>query len=284
MEFWGHRWIVYRCQNSLQSASWIALSQLDRQYRVKWTVKLKTQHHTAEDPRAVVQDGKLFIFYQTGATHWPKISAGDWTIRCLCFDMASLRAEYDRPLTWEGRRPCEKNWCPFWYPPRKKWYCVYSVKPWMVLEFDEEWQGMALRVSHPRVEWVWGEVRGGSCPRLVMPPSGRFTFGDGLPQYFAWFHSRYEPAKCTRRPPQYVGALMSFSAEYPFPMTGISARPVLWPDPARKSEVAAHVAYPAGAILENGLWTVSYGHGDRECCIAECLHEELTDGRNWVRI
>jgi len=271
----GVRWMVYRCQNSLRSPSWLAVSRFGPDGKIDWWRRLETAYHTAEDPRVVAHHDGIYVFYQTGATHWPKIAPDDWTVRCAQYDY-SWRLMSDKPLRWGGRRQCEKNWCPFWHPETRAWYCVYSVQPWIVLRFNEDWECVDEMASTRVAEWPWGELRGGACPVRVLPPTGRFSFGALTAHYWAWMHSRYEPPKIAKALPQYVGLLMSFSADPPFAPTGISRRPIIQPDPKGKTVVGANVAYPAGAILQDGQWSVSYGHGDCECRIATVAHDEVT--------
>lgn len=283
VELNGSRFIVYRCQNSLRSCSWLAVSRLTPDYRVDWTKRMTTIYHTAEDPRAAVVNGEVYVFYQSGCTYWPKIGPMDWTVRCAKYD-AAFNLIYDRPLKWSGRRECEKNLNPFFNYETGKWFCIYSVNPWRVLEFDGDWNAKLVYEKDHAIPWKYGEVRGGSCPMRVLPPVGKFVRGSLAAHYWAFFHSSYDPPKVIKTPRIYVGLLMSFSADFPFPPTGISCEPVLWPDPKSKTVVAARVAYPAGSILDGDQWTVSYGEGDCACKIALMSHSEIIDHRNFQRV
>lgn len=276
-------YVIYRCQNGLRSHSWLAVSGLDDNHGVRWTKRLETAMPTAEDPRAVVQGEFVYVFYQSGAHTWPKVLVTDYTIRCAKythnFDLVS-----DTPLTWIGRRQCEKNWCPFYDEETLAWYCIYSVNPWRVLKFNDQWEGTLIYDKPHNIPWSWGEIRGGACPVRVLPPVGQFGFGMLSAQYWSWFHSSFMPPKCTGRPRQYVGGLMSFAAEAPFLPTGISTHPVITPDLSTKTVVHANVSYPAGAILRDREWTVSAGYGDCQVRILNVKHDELTDSANFRRL
>lgn len=282
VDAWRKRWLIYRCQDSLQRNSWLGASVMEGD-RPVWTRRLVTAMETAEDPRATFHDGRLYVFYNSGCPAYPKIRPWDMTIRVAVYD-DSLKLVQDRPLRWVGRQPCEKNWQVFYHSETRKWYAIYSVSPWRVLEFDENWDGNLIYEADHGVRWDWGEIRGGSCPVRVLPQVGVFTFDELASRYWAWFHSSFMPARCTKAMRQYVGGIMCFSSELPFAPVGMSSHPVLVPNLTDKTVVGANVLYPAGAIFNGKQWLVSAGSGDCQCRLFTCLHDELIDGRNFRRL
>lgn len=274
---------IYRCQNSLQTGSWLAASGIDNDYRVRWTKRLQTAMRVAEDPRAVVVNGFVHVFYQTGELTSIDLLPHAYTIRCARYT-PDFELVDDTPLKWRGRQTCEKNWCPFYDEMTQEWYCVYSVNPWRVLKFNEGWEGELIYEQDHKLPWSWGQIRGGACPVRVLPPVGVFMRGAMTSQYWAWFHSSFMPPKCTKMPRQYVGGLLSFNAEPPFAPTGISTFPLITPDLSTKTVVAANVSYPSGAILENGVWTVSVGYGDCQVRIITLSHDEVINSANFRRV
>lgn len=274
-------YLISRSQNSLRKPSYLSLSRLElhkgkMKVRESRPLDIPYLGSTVEDPRAVVVNDEVFIFYNNGAPpKFKDVKPTDYTLHVACFD-SDFNLKYTQPLTYDLRNRCEKNWQMFFDSARKKWMCIYSVNPWVVLEFDDKWHATKLYERDHDIGWAWGEIRGGASPVLVLPPTGICMRNLPASTYYAFFHSSYaHPVRDLNIPRQYVGGLLTFETVFPYLPKGISRIPILTPVKGQKSAVAADVVFPSGAILKGKTWYVSFGSGDCQCKIAQFNHDEL---------
>lgn len=149
--------------------------------------------------------------------------------------------------------PIEKNWG--WFSHDGELYAVYSVSPHVVLRIA----GDAVAEVHrtPNVlPWTGGYLRGGAPPVRV---------GD---EYICWIHG----ADDARRGRVYNVGVYAFEAKPPFRVTRQAKAPLLWATDAERMPAAngrGCVVFPAGAVLDGGVWRVSAGVADQRVEIFE---------------
>lgn len=157
---------------------------------------------------------------------------------------------------YQYRQGWEKNWQFLEYSGEL--FCVYMVAPHVILHIQGN-KAYPFTETVPAFPWSGGLLRGGAPPVLV---------GD---RWYHWFHGRGRHPE-TGDDTYNVG-VYTFEAHPPFRILSMTPDPLLWGD---KAANAAHrdpnyitVAFPQGAILENGRWVVSMGWNDRQIMRAE---------------
>jgi predicted GH43/DUF377 family glycosyl hydrolase len=151
---------------------------------------------------------------------------------------------YRRPAEWE------KNWVFFSHADQL--YAVYKTMPHHVVRVDGE-RVTDVTVRSFRPPWSGGHMRGGAPPVLV---------GD---TYYHWFHGRVDgPVN------RYSIGVVTFDAAPPFAIRKMTPNPLMMAEMRTKpADQYAAVVFPCGAVLEDGVWRVSYGVHDRWTEIAE---------------
>lgn len=150
---------------------------------------------------------------------------------------------------WAGTQ--QKNWGFFEHDG--KLTLLYQPDPHEVVAVGSDWVGSSVSRSD-RVNWAYGQLRGGSPPQLV---------GD---HYLVFFHSSQHDARVGRRR-YYMGAY-EFSAST-FEPTSMTREPLLV-GTAREEYLswAPIVVFPCGAVLDGDSWLVSLGVNDCWTAIA----------------
>ncbi len=279
--------IIYRCQDTPTSPSWFCVSSLDANLKPTDCQRLQLPFLTVEDPRVAVHEGDIYVFFNSGAPvgglkRWrnDKWAEEDFTIFCARFSSDYKLLSVD-PLVWDGRAKVEKNWCPFFSKETKKWTAIYSMDPWIVLEFDKNWVG-SKTYEGQGIRWGWGVIRGGSTPLFVPPATNSFSF-DPTFGYHTFFHSRYShPVRRYEQPPEYVAGHLLMSYEPPYLPLGMSVLPIM--EAKRRSAVGAKVVFPSGCYQEGNRLVISSGTGDRDIRIDTFELDELTCPLWWKRL
>ncbi len=260
----GKNHLIYRCQNSLKKHSWLGYSLLDDKYQAVNYKRLDIPKVLCcEDPRVVVHNGKIHVFYCSGETNdmegW---RSKDFLINVGIFDADGNFLEHHE-LLYDGTVNVEKNWQMFYDRERFKWHCLYTINPWVILEFDEKWKATKVFEQDFNIPWDYGTMRGGTSPLTCLPDllhrvSGREELSV---KYYTFFHSRRDyPVKRLQIPPKYYGGCLSFSTDYPYKPIGVSKTPLLQPEEI--SAVQAKVIFPSGVIMDCERFVVSSGSGD----------------------
>jgi predicted GH43/DUF377 family glycosyl hydrolase len=240
-----------------------------------------------EDPRGVVIDDRLFLFFVTIEKNQIGRATGSQMhiteFRLLDNTPESLYS-FVLPKNPTGAAHLagtqwEKNWVPF-HTQGREIALIYSHEPWVVLmlEICEAGRGEAPRLvsahSTPGIRWLHGEIRGGTPP-LVFDDEHLITF----------FHSSQVIGS---RNVYMVGACV-FESARPFRPTLFTTDPLLvapyystvqrfgWP-------VLASVIFPLGAQRETAGYTLLCGIDDGEVGIIEVadkvLHQRLIAAKN----
>lgn len=223
----------------------LALVELDKHWQpIESTNKLLKLHsdfggYHVEDPRLFDCNGELMLAYTDG------------------YKMALANLTNDEPgeyLTFKkknavGHDGREKNWTPFEYDG--KIHFVYNTAPIHTVfdldgsVYEHEWNP----------DFKYGYLRGGT-------PA--YNMGD---YYLSFFHSSKQ-LKSDRWARVYFVGAYAFESKPPFKPIAYTKEPLIMGEYfdmsiARPCNVV-FVAFPCGAILENGEWNVSFGYQDYE--------------------
>ncbi len=223
----------------------VHLSELDGQYRPYWTQQLVMEENgkeiSAEDPRLFVYAGQLHV----GFTTYDKDAASVMIARLS----SELQVESVMRPKLKDRQSWEKNW--MFFDHEGELHSIYAVSPHTILRHKGESAEKAYQVSHG---FRWPSVmRGGAAPIRICD------------EYYHWFHAM----QMVKEEFRYTAGLYTFEAQPPFAIRRVISNPMLFPDYGdRPKGWKKSVVYPCGAVLKNGKWLLSYGHQDRQCCIA----------------
>ena len=159
----------------------------------------------------------------------------------------------------------QKNWVPFEW--NGSLLLSYSISPHEVLYPDcKSGLCQSLFETHPKINWSWGTLRGGTPALLV----------DG--EYLGFFHSSCVTATAAtngHRMWHYFMGAYTFSSSPPFELTKISTAPIIGKDFYTKSSYNKRVVFPGGfAVVDSSIY-VAYGKDDCEIWIATLDKEKL---------
>jgi predicted GH43/DUF377 family glycosyl hydrolase len=231
-----------------------------------------------EDPRGVVIDDRLFLFFvtieknQLGRATGSQMHVAEFR---LLDNTPEPLYSFVLPKNPTGAAHLagtqwEKNWVPF-HTQGREIALIYSHDPWVVLilEVCEAGSGGAPRLvtaySNPGIQWPHGEIRGGTPP-LAFDDQHLITF----------FHSSQVIGS---RNVYMVGACI-FERASPFRPILLTTDPLLvapyhstvqrfgWP-------VLASVIFPLGAQKETTGYTLLCGLDDGEVGVIGVPHEAL---------
>lgn len=157
-------------------------------------------------------------------------------------------------------KPKQKNWEKNWqfFQQGKKLCSVYSIVPHKILEFSSDLKEISqVYNSFSFMDWKFGEMRGGTPPIKV---------GN---EYFSFFQSHQKIGKIRI---YHMGAY-AFSSTKPFKITQFTSLPLVSSDKLNLRHLA--VVFPCGAIIEDGIWTISYGYNDYSIKFMKIRHSDL---------
>jgi predicted GH43/DUF377 family glycosyl hydrolase len=254
-------------------SSQIAMVQLDDELQpIGPTSILETRidlalNPTAEDPRLVVHQGRLFVIYnstmdgkvQTNRAmflaemglHGPKNNLIFHLVRRKRLEIAS-----------EQQRT-EKNWTPF--STAGQLHFIYNTNPPHVFAMGEdEWQlpGSAVTLaevcrSKIKIKEPLGQMRGGTAA----------IFDAERNVFTSFFHTQlvinsFEKNYCAL----YFAGLYTFSPTAPFEILEVLPFPIVptgsYREHYRSSEKSSWVTYPAGFVRIGDIVHLSYGQND----------------------
>ncbi len=253
-------YIIYRAQNSLAKHSWLEIAQIDDNHNVSNVKQLYFGPYlTIEDPRVLVVKDNIYVFANSGITNnmigWKSL---DSTIMVIRYN-SNFEWQETNFMDYPDSNEIEKNWT-FFYE-EGKFYCLYSMNPWIILQCDKQWKCKKVYEHDYNLQWDYGTMRGGTTPLLLFPPTNTVGFNDIDFKYFVFFHSRWDyPVRKYNKPPQYVAGCVSTEDIFPFKPTAISRFPLL--KPLIRSVVDAKVVFPCGCIKNNDKLIISSGSGD----------------------
>lgn len=219
-----------------------------------------------EDPRAFRWGEQTWI----GMVNFSWFDDGSWTGAHQC--LASYRDDEEWTPIVRRDPPVEtnrgeaghtngrhnKNF--LWFIHEGKLCLIYSSDPWHTVEFGASWDEQ----KHYRSEgarYDYGHIRGGTTPVRV---------GD---LYWSFFHSSMPWRGRFRR--YFMGAY-AFEAKPPFLPVLVTPEPILTGSQNNRwFQRKPLVVFPCGALLENDMWTVTFGSNDLESGWVKIPHDDL---------
>lgn len=222
-----------------------------------------SSHDHFEDPRALWRNGALMVSYccfRMGGKYGHQQIAQVEESGYNQFRFSPVYGKNGKDMMsneWH-----EKNWT--WFDWKGKLMLIYSIANGHEIV---DYSGRVINEVHQSgssFEWLWGQPRGGTNPILV---------GD---QYWSFFHSSSMISPKRRR--YYMGAY-SFESKPPFRILSHTTEPLL----AGSDRDPRHmhnppVVFPCGAIIKDGIWTVSLGINDYREGWIKIPHSDL-EGR-----
>lgn len=232
------------------------------------------------DPRFLALGENLYLHFNNGSRRPNQIHLVALDARTL-FPIGPARA-----LGLSGQRQVvEKNWGLFEGAGGEA-LGVYRIAPHVVIRLNLDGSAEIPCERIHEIPWMPSRYRHGA-PRGGTPP---VKVGE---VYFSFFHSvqlrPWLPRALARaihgrweRKFSYAVGFYGFSAHPPFQPVCYSPGPVLEAPARRRGDADGRlnpfvdrVAYPCGAILERGRWTLSYGLHDAHCMLATFDHQSL---------
>lgn len=241
------------------TGSEVYLGLLDASFRPigePWRLNLRTlpdSNYGAEDPRLLIHDGAVHVFY-VGVAGGTKITRTNVMYARLNRD---LLVEHVFAPRYTQRRPLEKNWSPFSHDGEL--LAVYSVAPHRIVRLSGDKVELLHETPNP-ASWAGGEMRGGAPPVRV---------GD---EYRHFMHDRVTVAGV----PTYRTGLYCFEAKAPFRVTRSVTEPILGANTQDKpKDQYASVAFCCGAVRTGDQWILSHGRHDRWTTLDRISHVDL---------
>ncbi|MGL5264532.1 MAG: hypothetical protein ACRDAI_08225 [Candidatus Rhabdochlamydia sp.] len=243
--------------------------------------RIHLQTDYAEDPRVLLVEDKLYMFYNVLNTK----NLQNRSMYVANLDRTSFDVNYstmlDMNLQW-----VEKNWSPFEYvgaDQKGRLFIEYQISPRKLLELPDpkvnEIKNLTLpqEVAYLPLFWTkkWGIVRGGTPAQKI---------GN---EYLGFFHSSF--ADKDKGLVWYVMGAYTFAAEPPFGITGISNYPILFRSifetpTVNKDLINKRVIFPSGFVIEKKdgkeLIQLACGENDSSIKVITLDKEKLMKSMN----
>jgi len=208
-----------------------------------------------EDPRLVVFNDRLFLSCAVAR------AAG--TSQCLMEIGRGLRAKSFREIASPSKVKFEKNWI-FFAHGRRLNFIYHAGRGWHEIYAMSRGGAAPAWRSRNRMNWQWGEIRGGTNAVLA----------DG--QYWTFFHSQHRYPREWR---YFMGAY-SFEARPPFRITAYTPMPLYTPPAPSQSHLpldVKHVIFPSGLLKVGEEWLIFSGYNDERVVVSRISHAKLRD-------
>jgi hypothetical protein len=238
---------------------------------------------TAEDPRLVVHQGRLFVTYNSAMDgkvlhtnramfltevgfYGPNNDLIFHTVRRKKLEIASVQQH------------TEKNWTPF--STADQLHFIYNTNPPHIFAMGEdEWQqpGSAVTLtevsrSKIKIKEPLGQMRGGTAA----------IFDAARNAFASFFHTKLVINSSTRHYcALYFASLYTFSPTAPFEILEVLRFHIVpigsYREPYRDSEKSLWVTYPAGFVRIGDIVHLSYGQNDVSIGIVSLSYEALME-------
>ena len=217
-----------------------------------------------EDPRIFVHENRTwmsccnFVWGKTwtGAHQVLMELNNDWVVTRR-FDVAFGK---NGNSVW-GNTGMEKNWLWFFHDGQP--HLIYLTEPHVVVQMSHTFNPVRpYETNSSNIVWPWGQPRGGTPPVRI---------GD---EYFSFFHSssRWHETGSAR----YHMGFYAFEAKPPFRKTRIIKMPIMsGSSHDRWGHPKPITVFACGAVINKGIWTVSFGINDLYCGVADIPHDDL---------
>ena len=251
-------------------------SQFEQEDKEFKRIDLQTEY--AEDPRVVLVNDQLYLFYNANNK-----STRNRSMCVAHLDKESFKVSYstvlDVNLQW-----VEKNWSPFEYTDinqKPQFFLEYQIMPRKLFELSDPCTGemkpltLPQEVAYLSLLWSseWGTIRGGAPAQKI---------GD---EYLGFFHSSFKDHDLI----WYVMGAYTFEAHPPFRITGISHYPILFrgifdTPYMNTASLDKRVIFPSGFVLEKQkdqeLIHVACGENDSAVKVITLDKEKLLESMN----
>ena len=266
----GSRWLVTRKNERkyiIGSKNGITLWMLNNnapalRKNIGFSTTFNKEEH--EDPRALVRGGNLILTYCNfiqGKTYAHQcIGAVTPNFRINLPVHVQYGANGSKLIFNSGH---EKNWV--WFEHGGALHFVYRTNPHLVCKTRNGNVVEEFGTVSPKINWPFGEMRGGTSPVRV---GG---------EYVSFFHSSTLWKNGNRR--YYKGAY-AFKAEPPFHITRYTPEPLLVGsahDVVKPGVPWPMVVFPCGSIFEKDEWLVVGGLNDLKCYWIKIPNKDLME-------
>lgn len=263
-----------------QFYSRIGVVQLNSQFEQedKEFKRIDLQTDYAEDPRVVLVNDQLYLFYNASNKIMKNRS-----MYVAHLDKESFKASYSAVLD-VNLRWIEKNWSPFEHTEinqKPQFFIEYQIMPRKIFELSNPCIGEMKSLTLPQevayfpLFWSldWGDIRGGTPAQKIED------------EYLGFFHSSFKDNDLT----WYVMGAYTFEAHPPFRITGISNYPILFrgifeTPHTNTASLDKRVIFPSGFVLEKQkdreLIHVACGENDSAVKIITLNKEKLLESMN----
>lgn len=263
-EFNGRKYFAYRMEAKPFCVYMkIGICLLDNDYQpIPETNVLLSLHsdlkghdkgYHVEDPRLFVANEKLYLSYTDG-----------YQMAQAEIDPETLKALNSFYIDKPEKLRTEKNWT--FFEDSGKLKCIYDLPSMTIFEMDGNKYKLESK-SDKKIEWKYGEIRGGSSPIKVKD------------KFISFFHSRTSILVNGASGYQYHMGAIEFEAKEPYNITRISVSPLVSGEevdskiPRLSNRI--YVVFPCGSVKEKDGFAVSFGYNDYQCRIVKISNELL---------
>jgi len=218
----------------------------------------------AEDPRAVVIDGKIYMMY-VAFEGWSSVRMA---LTCLSLeDFKAGRFNWRRPILISPEKQVNKNWLLFPERVNGKFAILHSIVPKISIEYVDSIDEFEKHIESPRLQGPqpgrdghWDSLLRGAGPPPLKTKEG----------WLLLYHAidKKEPGKYK------IGAMI-LDLQDPTKILYRANQPILSPDVWYENDGKPGVVYASGAIIKDGILHVYYGGGDRVVCVATTPLEDI---------
>ena len=259
---WNGRKILF-VRRHIGTASCVVAYDLNPDLTLGKRTEIVTKHHSVEDPRAWVYDGKL---YMSACIYTPPTSCRQGVF--LLDENLRVQSEIHIPVGRNGAQPWmskgpEKNWVFFDADKLGFVYSTAKEQGHQVYLLNDQFT-VSEKHATEGIEWEYGEIRGGTPPVKV---------GD---EFISFFHSHFYHGGFYR----YVMGAYAFTSEPPFKITRMTRHPILYGnaiDMPKGHDPVKQVVFPCGNTFDGKEWFVTYGINDMVCGWIRIPHVSLLE-------
>lgn len=227
----------------------------------------------AEDPRAVLIDGRVYVTY-VAFSGWHSIRIALTSISLE--DLKKKRWNWRKPILLSPIGESHKNWVLFPEKINGKFAILHSVSPKILIDYvdiidmvqyEKPIQSIIGAPTGGRKEYWDSRMRGAGAPPI------KTVYG-----WLLFYH-----AMDNRDPDKYkIGAMILDNTD-PTKILYRSHEPILSPCMQYENDYKPGVVYGSGAVVRNNTLYIYYGGGDKHVCVAyasldEFIHWLVTNG------
>lgn len=275
----GRLLLSFRTRDPLtHSTHLMGFAWLNEEFEVSGEVSLLSIYDAAPLKASRAQDPRLI---QVGTTYYIAYNniLNDQNIEKRRMLVASLHYDHDHfyinnphylvDFVGDPKNFAEKNWAPFEYGGSLLF--SYSLNPHRVFKPSlVNGHCETLACTTKKVQWKWGELRGGT-PALLHED-----------HYLGFFHSAIDtitPFSKGKKITHYFMGAYCFEKEPPFALTHISPEPIqgatFYTGPDYPTWKPLRVIFPGGFVFDDTYIWIVYGKQDYESWVVKIDKQKL---------